>query len=39
MTIVHLHDGIYMVVIGKKYCAVRRGLRNAMALAWQRAGL
>lgn len=39
MTIINLHDDIYMVVINKRFIAVRAGLRNAMALAWQRAGL
>jgi hypothetical protein len=39
MTIINLHDDIYMVVINRRYTAVRAGLRNAIALAWQRAGL
>lgn len=39
MTIVNLHDDIYMVVINRRYTAVRRGLKNAIALAFKRANL
>ena len=39
MTIINLHDDIYMVVINRKYVAVRRGLHNAMRLAFERANL
>ena len=39
MTIINLHDDIYMVVINRRYVAVRRGLKNAIALAFKRANL